>query len=142
MKLAKLVGLFSGMLLIIGTFLPMVHVPIVGNWSYWDLHKYLASFVFMMGVLAIIAVFRKRQTLLRFYGILGLLTLALTYVGARLKIADSFSFIPFPKIADAAGSLIKYQWQGWTIMIFACVVMFLAGRMNKTPEVINPIQGA
>ncbi len=142
MRLAKLVGLFSAMLLIVGTFLPMVHVPIVGNWSYWDLHKYLASFVTLMGFLAISAVFRKKQGYLRFYAILGLLTLALTYVGARMKIAESFSFIPFPKMAGAAGSLIKYQWQGWTIMIFACVVMFLAGRMNKTPEVVAPIQGA
>jgi hypothetical protein len=50
MKNIQLLGLI---LVVAGSFLPLVHVPIIGNWNYWKLDHSLAiiCWIFSAGAL-------------------------------------------------------------------------------------------
>jgi hypothetical protein len=67
MKNIQLVGLI---LVIIGSFLPLVHVPVVGNWNYWDLNHYLAITCWILSACAIFGIMNntiKIGRILEFY---------------------------------------------------------------------------
>lgn len=121
-------GLFGSLLVVAGAMSPMVRVPIVGNWNYWDLHTGMASVVYVLAGLGVLASVSGRDGLLKFAGWAEVILILLTLLAVYLKVNDSFSFIPFKKLAKAAAGLVKYQWIGWTLLAAGSVIMIIASR--------------
>lgn len=121
-------GLFGSLLVVAGAMSPMVHVPIVGNWNYWDLHTGMASVVYVLAGLGVLASVSGRDGLLKFAGWAEVILILLTLLAVYLKVNDSFSFIPFKKLAKAAAGLVKYRWIGWTLLAAGAVIMIIASR--------------
>ncbi|MGX5689204.1 hypothetical protein [Arcticibacter tournemirensis] len=132
MKIKNYLGLCGALLIIGGGLSPMVHLPIIGNWNYWDLHSGIASIVYVLAALAIIAAFTGKSGLLKFCGWAELLLILLTLVAVHFKVNDSFSFIPFKKLARAAAGIVHYRWSGWILLLVGAVVMIIAGRRKRT----------
>lgn len=131
-------GLFGSLLVIAGGMSPMLHVPIMGNWNYWDLHTGMASVVYVVAALGVLASVSGRDGLLKFAGWAEVALILLTLLAVYLKVNDSFSFIPFKKLARAATGLVKYRWMGWALLAAGSVLMIIASRRgSKKVEVVS-----
>ncbi|MGV3704107.1 MAG: hypothetical protein ACO1NU_01910 [Arcticibacter sp.] len=128
-------GLFGSLLVVAGAMSPMVHVPIVGNWNFWDLHTGMASVVYVLAGLGVLASVSGRNGLLKFAGWAEVILILLTLLAVYLKVNDSFSFIPFKKLAKAAAGLVKYRWLGWSLLAAGSLIMIIAsGRGSRKTD--------
>ncbi len=135
MKSINYTGLLGALLIIGGGLSPMVHLPVIGNWNYWDLHSGLAAIVYILAALGIIAALTGRSGLLKFTGWAELVLILLTLVAVHFKVNDSFSFIPFKKLARVAAGIVHYRWTGWILLTLGSVVMIIAGKKKKNTAV-------
>lgn len=132
-------GLLGVLLVIVGGMCPMLKVPVMGNWNYWDIDTVLASIVYTLSVIALLAAVTKKQGLLRMCGWFLLLMLIFTLTAVYFKANDYFSFIPLKKLAAAATRMIKFQLIGWALMFGGALLIILSSGRDKlihqTPEV-------
>lgn len=124
-------GIIGAILVIAGALSPMLRIPIIGNWNYLDIDTVLASVVFILAGLGLIASLLKRPGLVKFSGWATLVVVLFTLIAVYFKVNDYFSFIPFKKLAAAASGIIKYKWIGWIILLIGSVVMIFAGQKEK-----------
>jgi len=125
---AALLGI---LLVIVGGMCPMIRVPILGNWNYWDIDTVLASIVYTLAAIALLAAFTRKQGLLRFCGWLLLVMLIFTLTAVYFKANDYFSFIPLKKLAAAASRMIKFKWLGWGLMFAGAFIIILFSSKDK-----------
>jgi hypothetical protein len=121
-------GLIGAILVIAGGFSPMLHIPIAGNWNYWDIEVVLATIVYILAALGLLASITGRSSLLKFSGWAALVVVLFTLVAVYFKVNDYFSFIPFKKLAAALSGIVKYRWTGWILLILGAVFMIAGGR--------------
>jgi hypothetical protein len=124
-------ALFGVLLVIVGGMCPMLRVPILGNWNYWDIDTVLASIVYTLSAIALLAAVTRKQGLLRFCGWLLLLMLVFTLTAVYFKANDYFSFIPLKKLAAAASRLIKFKWLGWGLMFAGAFIIILFSKKDR-----------
>ena len=111
----------------------MLHIPIIGNWNYWDIDTVLASIVYTLSAIALLAAISRKQSLLRYCGWLLLLMLLFTLTAVYFKVNDYFSFIPLKKIAAAASRMIRFRWLGWGLMFAGAFIIILFAKKDKAP---------
>lgn len=131
MTLKNYVGIIGALLVIAGGLSPMLHIPIIGNWNYWDLDTVLAAIIYTLATLALIASASNKRGLLRFCGWSILLVLGFTFVAVYFKVDNYFSFIPFKKLAAAASRVIHYRWTGWVLIASGGLIMILFSGKKK-----------
>ncbi|SKB88986.1 hypothetical protein [Daejeonella lutea] len=131
-------GLLGVILVLVGGMCPMLRVPIFGNWNYWDIDTVLASIVYSLSALALIAAVTRKQGLLRFSGWLLLLMLVFTLTAVYFKANDYFSFIPLKKLAAAATRMIKFKWIGWGLMFAGTFIIILFSGKEKVSLKTSP----
>ena len=131
MKSTNQYGIIGAILVITGGLMPMLRLPIIGNWNYWDLEPVLASIVYLFAGLAISASVTGKPGLLKFSGWAILVVVAFTLLAVYFKINDSFSFIPFKKLARVAVSLVKYRWTGWCLMIAGAMFIIIGAKRKS-----------
>jgi hypothetical protein len=124
-------GIIGSLLVIGGGLSPMLHIPIIGNWNYFDIDLVLASIVFVLAGLGLIAAAFGKISLLRFSGWLILGMILFTLVAVYFKVNSYFSFIPLKKLAAVASSVIHYRWIGWSIMTVGALIMIFSGNRKK-----------
>jgi hypothetical protein len=131
MTFKNYVGIIGALLVIAGGLSPMLHIPIIGNWNYWDLDTVLASIIYTLATLALIASASNKRGLLRFCGWSLLLVLGFTFVAVYFKVNNYFSFIPLKKLAAAASRVIHFRWLGWALISSGAIIMILFSGRNK-----------
>ncbi len=131
MTLKNYAGIIGALLVIAGGLSPMLHIPIIGNWNYWDLDTVLAAIIYTLATLALIASASNKRGLLRFCGWSILLVLGFTFVAVYFKVDNYFSFIPFKKLAAAASRVIHYRWTGWVLIASGGLIMILFSGKKK-----------
>lgn len=124
-------GLFGVLLVIVGGMSPMLRVPILGNWNYWNIDTVLATIVYTLCAVALLAAVTRKQSLLRLCGWLLMFMLIFTLTAVYFKANDYFSFIPLKKLAAAATRTIKFQWLGWGLMFAGAIIIILFSRKDK-----------
>ena len=134
MKSINTAGLVGALLVIAGGLSPMLHLPIAGNWNYWDLHSGMAAVVYVVAALSIIAALANKTSLLKFTGWVELALVLLTLVAVHFKVNDTFSFIPFKKLAKMAAGIVHYRMTGWVLLVLGALVTIIAGRKKKPYE--------
>lgn len=126
-------GIFGSLLVIAGGLSPMLHIPILGNWNYWDIDIVLASVIYSLAALALIASAANKMALLRFCGWALLLVLVFTFGAVYFKVNNYFNFIPLKKLAAAASRIIHYRWTGWVLIAAGSFIIILfSGKIKKT----------
>ena len=128
MKSINVFGLLGSLLVIGGAMSPMLHIPVVGNWSYYDLDVALASIVMTLATLGIIASVINKRGLLKFAGWGALFMIILTLIAVYFKVNDYFSFIPMKKLAAALSGIVKYRWTGWILLFIGSALMIVGSR--------------
>ncbi len=135
MTLKNYIGIIAALLVIAGGMMPMLHIPIIGNWNYWDLDTILASIVYSLSILSLIAAAGNKRGLLRFCGWTLLLVLAFTFGAVYFKVSNYFNFIPLKKLAAVAGRMIRFQWIGWVFIASGAILMILFSGKNKKTQI-------
>lgn len=108
-------GIVGAVLMAIGGMCPLVRVPILGNWNYFDLDQTLAITFYVLVVVALTGAFTAKAGLVKFAGWAGLVLVAITLAGVYFKAHDSFGFLHFKKAVNFAAGLVKYKW-GWYVI--------------------------
>lgn len=137
MKNKNYAGLFGALLVISGGIMPMLRIPIIGNWNYWDLDLALASIIYFLAILAIIAVSANKSGLLRFCGWAILVTLIFTFIAVYFKVNQYFNFIPLKKLARVASRMVKYQWTGWAMIALGAFIIIIFTKGTKKEKSID-----
>lgn len=137
MKSKNYAGLLGALLVISGGIMPMLRVPILGNWNYWDLDLTLASIIYLLAIIAIIAVTANKERLLRFCGWAILLVLILTFTAVYFKVNQYFSFIPLKKLAAIASRMVQYRWTGWVMIALGALIIIIFKKRIKKEKFID-----
>ena len=125
-------GIIGAALMAVGGMSPLIHVPIVGNWNYFDLDMRLAIAFYVLVVVGLIGAFTRKVGVIRFAGFGAVVLVLITLLGVYLKSHDSFSFLHFKKLVNLAAGLVKYKW-GWYVIVAGAFVMFTV----RKPRVIK-----
>ncbi len=134
MKNIQLLGLI---LVVIGSFLPLVHVPVIGNWNYWKLDHYLAIACWIFAACAVFGIVNHNGKVVRFFGILMILLFAFTLVAVKMQSLEYFSFVPFKSWREAFAGTVKLKW-GWIAEFLGAFLMIFATgskKVNKRTQI-------
>ncbi|NIF05009.1 hypothetical protein F3J23_06095 [Chryseobacterium sp. Tr-659] len=127
MKNIQLLGL---LLVVVGSFLPLVHVPVIGNWNYWKLDHYLAITCWIFAACAVFGIVNNNAKMVRFFGVLLILLFAFTLAAVKMQSLQYFSFLPFRSWQEAFAGVVKLKW-GWGVEFLGAILMIIAGGNNN-----------
>ncbi len=126
MRNIQLLGL---LLVVAGSFLPLVHIPIVGNWNYWKVDHNLAIVCWIFSGLALTGILLNKQVLMKISSIILLLLFVFTIIAVKFKSLDYFSFLPFKSWQESFAGIVKLSW-GW-LLEFSGAILFLLTKKNQ-----------
>ncbi|EJL70503.1 hypothetical protein PMI13_02838 [Chryseobacterium populi] len=124
MKNIQLIGL---LLVIIGSFLPLVHVPVIGNWNYWKLDHYLAIICWVLSACALFGIVNNQLKTVRIFGILLIILFIFTLIAIKFQALDYFSFLPFKSWRETFAGVVKLKW-GWFIEFMGAFILVITKR--------------
>lgn len=119
MKNLQLLGLI---LVVVGSFLPLVHVPVIGNWNYWKVDYYLAGACWVFSACALFGIINNSHKVVKFFGILLILLFAFTIFATKYQAFNYFSFLPFKSWTETLAGTIKLQW-GWIVEFLGAFIL-------------------
>lgn len=126
MKNIQLLGL---LLVVVGSFLPLVHVPIVGNWNYWKLDHFLAIACWILSACALFGIVNNSAKIVRSSAVLLILLFILSLIAIKVQSLDYFSFLPLKSWRETFAGVVKLKW-GWAIEFLGAFLMIFA-KNNK-----------
>ena len=126
MRNIQLLGL---LLVVAGSFLPLVHIPIVGNWNYWKTDHNLAIVCWVFSGLALMGILLNKQVLVKTSAIILLLLFAFTIVAVKFKSLDYFSFLPFKSWQESFAGIVKLSW-GWFLEFSGAILLLLTKKKS------------
>lgn len=118
---------------VIGSFLPLVHVPIIGNWNYWRLDHNLAIFCWVLSAFALLGILLNRNLLLKVAAIALILFFIFSIAAIKVRAMDTFSFVLIKSLQRTLAGVVKLRW-GWFIEFAGALVMIYAARTKKVEQ--------
>jgi hypothetical protein len=141
-SLPRILGMLGGVTLMLGVFLPVVSVPIMGNLNYFQNGKGDGVIVLVLALAGLWMTSRKAFKLLLLPGFGILLMLGYTFVALQSRLSSmraemekSLAGNPFRGIADAAMNGVQIQW-GWAVLALGAG-LFLAAAIRASRESVN-----
>ena len=125
-------GIVGAVLMAVGGMCPLVRVPIMGNWNYFDLDHTLAISFYVLVAIGLTGAFSGKAGLVRFAGWAGIVLVFITLAGVYFKAHDSFGFLHFKKAVNFAAGLVKYKW-GWFVIAAGEFLLITA----RKPKVLS-----
>lgn len=126
MKISQIISLF---LIVAGSFLPLVHIPIIGNWNYYKIDPNLAYIVWGLCTLAFLGIFLNKLKLVRISAFILILLFTFTIVAVKFKSLDYFSFLPFKSWQESFAGIVKLSW-GWFLEFSGAILLLFIKKNN------------
>ncbi|WP_179473627.1 hypothetical protein [Chryseobacterium sp. H1D6B] len=123
----KNIQLLGVLLVVAGSFLPLVHVPIIGNWNYWKLDHYLASACWILSACALFGIVNSSPKIVRTFAVLLILLFIFSLIAVKLQSLDYFSFIPFKAWRETFAGVVKLKW-GWAVEFLGAFLLLIPKR--------------
>jgi len=121
----------SGLILVVaGSFLPLVHVPVIGNWSYWQLDHYLAIACWVLSAGALFGIVNNAKKIVRIFAALLLLLFIFTLAAVKMQSMQYFSFLPIKSWQETLAGVVKLKW-GWIVEFSGALILLLVKNNNK-----------
>lgn len=124
MRLSNLVSFAGFVVLIAGTYSPILH-PIIGSWDVYDGSKPYGITILLVAVTGITGCVFNEIRLIRMMGWISFLLVILLMALTWLKVHTSFNFIPLHFVARYLTSKLRFKW-GW-FLLFGGPALALAG---------------
>lgn len=128
----QIFGYLGSLILLIGVFTPLIHLPIVGSITYVANGKGDGWFVFIFAVFAGALTFCRMYKWLLAPLVLTIGTCAFTFFKLRSLISDfhdsttrELSGNPFAAIAQAMAASVQFEW-GWGLLVLGIVCLSVA----------------
>ncbi|EHQ29388.1 hypothetical protein [Mucilaginibacter paludis] len=137
MRISSFVSFLGFILLIAGTFSPLLRPFGLFSWDVYALNKPYGIVILIVAIIGILGTLLQQHPVTKVTAYVSLVLVVLLYVAAVCKVNTSFSFIPFKGISAGLTHLIKFKW-GW-LVLFAGAITALAGVLsNRPPVVVTP----
>jgi hypothetical protein len=133
--MVRVQGIIGAAMMAIGGMCPLLRVPILGNWNYFQVDQTLAISFYVLVAIGLIGAFTEKAGLVKFAGWAGMVLVAITLVGVYFKAHESFGFLHFKKVVNFAAGMVKYKW-GWYV-IAAGIFLMITVRKPKPLIVIQ-----
>lgn len=130
MKNVQLIGLI---LVIVGSFLPLLNIPLIGNWNYWKIDPYLASIVWILCAISFYLIQKEKLKATRIVSGIIMVLFVFTIIAIKMKSNDFFSFLPFKSWQSAFSGIVKISW-GWSILFVGTILMLVGFRKKEKLE--------
>ncbi len=127
MKNIQLIGVI---LVIVGSFLPLLRIPLVGNWHYWKIDPYLSGIIWTLSALGLYFIQKEKLKTTRIIAESLVFLFIFTMVAIKLKSLDFFAFLPFKSWQSAFAGIVKLSW-GWFFEFVGAALMFFGISKNK-----------
>ncbi len=132
MRIPSLVSFIGFVLLMAGTWCPLLRPFHLFNMNVYALNQPYGLVLLLTAVIGILGIGLNKIKLVKTISWLSLVLVLLLFVAAYLKVHTSFSFIPFKSFAGFLTNQIKFKW-GWYVL-FTGPVLALLGSMFKTSK--------
>jgi hypothetical protein len=126
----KTQGIIGSVVMAAGGLCPLLHVPVLGNWNYFDVDQRLAIIFYVFVLAGLIGSFIQKPGVVKFAGWATIVLVLISLAGIYFKVHDSFSIIHFKKAINFAANLVKYKW-GWFVILAGALIL-IAVRKPKT----------
>lgn len=128
MRISSFVSFFGFVLLIAGTYCPLLRAFGLISKNVFALSQPYGMVLLLVALVGILGTVLNRIQLVKLSAWLLLGLVALLLLAAVLKVNTSFSFIPFKSVAGFFTRQIKFKW-GW-YLLFAGPVIALIGAFS------------
>lgn len=136
------IGLAGVIILFVGVFLPIIHIPVAGDVNYFGNGQGDGIFLLLAAALSLLTILRKRYFWLLPLGIGSASLLLFTLFSllsklheARADMEAKLSDNPFKGIAEAAVSSISLQW-GWAVLFIGAFALIVSGAIGARAEAV------
>jgi predicted membrane channel-forming protein YqfA (hemolysin III family) len=130
MRLNNLISFAGFVILIAGTYCPILRpLPLI-HWDVYDGNKAYGIVILLVAVVGILGTVLSQQKIIRFSAWLSSGLVVLFYFLAILKVHYSFDFIPLHFVARLLTNGVKFIW-GWYLLFggaLLAVLGVLSGR--------------
>ncbi len=130
MKIIQYISLF---IIVAGSFLPLVHIPIIGNWTYYKVDSNLAYLVWGFSAIAFLGIILDKTKLVRITAFAILVLFIFTILAIKLKSLDYFSFLPFKSWQESFAGIVKLSW-GWFLEFSGAVLLLIFPRIKRLKD--------
>ena len=127
MRLPSLLSLVGFILMLIGTYCPMLRPFHLFNLDVYHMSQPFGLLLMLMAVIGIISTGLNQLKISRFTAVLSLCLVIALFIATVLKIKANFSFIPFKGLNAFLIGQIKFKW-GWFVL-FAGPAMAVIGNI-------------
>ncbi|SMC97376.1 hypothetical protein [Pedobacter nyackensis] len=133
----KIQGIVGAVIMAAGGMCPLVRVPILGNWNYFQIDPTLGITFYVLAVIGLIGAFSEKAGLVRFAGwaVIGLILLTLGAV--YFKTESAFGFLHFKKLVSLAAGLVKFKW-GWFVILAGALIVITVRKPKVVLVTQNP----
>lgn len=130
MKILQFIGI---LMVAAGSFLPLVHVPVIGYWDYWNIDHTLAVIVWILTISALIFTLNGKKAMLRLTAVLIIILFLFTIMAVKMKSLDFFSFLPFKAWQGALAGTVKLSW-GWIVEFSGAVLILIPVKKDQNKK--------
>lgn len=132
MQPKSFISLLGFILLIAGTFSPLISPFGLIKWNLFDLNQVFGIIILLVAVIGILAAMMQQIKLVKVAAWIGLGLVVLLLVAAVFKVNTSFSFIPFKKAGAFLSGKISYRW-GWYLLFAGPIIAWIGTIAKKSP---------
>jgi hypothetical protein len=125
----QILGLIGGSLLFLGVSTPIINYPVVGSLNTFQHTCWAGPVLLILAVISIFLSLTGRSNRLWFTGLLGLATVAVTFINIQLDLAalrGKMTMRPAGKsmsgLADKTLQSIQIQW-GWALLVVRSLLL-------------------
>lgn len=130
----KNIQLLALIVVVVGSFLPLVHVPIIGNWDYWKLDHSLAIICWILSAIALLGIVNNNSKIVRASGIALVLFFIFTLAAVKMQSLQYFSFLPFKSWQETFAGVVKLRW-GWIVEFLGAFMLIFVKNNNKKTQI-------
>ncbi|MES2809232.1 MAG: hypothetical protein V4619_11430 [Bacteroidota bacterium] len=131
MRIPSLISFIGFVLLIAGTWCPLLRPFHLINMDVYDLNRPYGFVLLLVGVIGVIGIGLNKIKLVRTTAWLALLLVVLLFIAAYLKVNASFSFIPFKSFAGFLAKQIKFTW-GWYVLYAGAGISLIGALLKRS----------
>lgn len=136
----QLIGFAGAILLLIGVFLPVISIPIMGSVSLFNNGKSDGLIILVLSIISVALIFINKIRLLLVTGLFSLAIVAYDFyqVSRRLstlkeELSQKMAGNMFGGFAEAMAKTIQLQY-GWVILGIGCVLLIITPFISRQDE--------